>query len=76
MLAFAGCRHTGEVHALSPRNRLLAVVGAVESGIALSYFTHGHIVDGLACTVGVAFLTFVYFSRQRKLKRGDGGRRY
>jgi hypothetical protein len=64
------------VQALSPQNRLLGVVGAVESGIGLWYFTNGHIVSGIACTIGVAFLAFVYVNRQRKLKREQGGRRY
>jgi hypothetical protein len=68
-------RHTGGVQALSPQNRLLGLVGAVESGFGLWYFTNGHFVNGIGCTIAVAFLAFVYVGRQRKLRR-QGGRRY
>jgi hypothetical protein len=64
------------VQALSPQNRLLGLVAAVESGIALWYLTNGHLVNGAVCAIGVAFLASVYVRGERRLKRQDGGRRY
>jgi len=62
------------VQTLSPRNRILGIVGAVEAGIALWYFTNGHWVNGIFLTIAVAFLIVLYFQRERKVK-GQGGRR-
>ena len=64
------------MHALSPHNRILSVVGAVEAGIALRYFTSGHWVNGIFLTIAVAFLVAVYIRRELKLKGQGGGRRY
>jgi hypothetical protein len=64
------------VQALSPQNRLLSLVGAVETGVGLWYFTNGHWVNGIFYSTAVAFLIAVYLRRQRKLKGQDGGRRY
>jgi hypothetical protein len=62
------------VQTLSPQNRILGLLGAVEAGIALWYFTNGHWVNGTFLAIGVAFLIAVYFRRERKVK-GQGGRR-
>lgn len=59
---------------LSPQNRILSVIGAVEAGIALWYFTSGHWVNGIFLAIAVAFLIAVYLHRERKVK-GQGGRR-
>jgi hypothetical protein len=64
------------VQALSPRNRLIGLVGAVESGFGFWYLTNGRWINGAGCVVGVAFLLAVYLRRERALKRRDGGRRY
>jgi hypothetical protein len=59
---------------LSPQNRILSVIAAVEAGIALWYFTSGHWVNGIFLTIAVAFLVAVYLHRERMVK-GQGGRR-
>jgi len=64
------------VQALSIQNRVLGIVGAVESGVGLWYFTNGHWVNGSFYAVTVAFLASVYLRREWKSKRQDGGRRY
>jgi uncharacterized membrane protein len=64
------------VQTLSPRNRILSVVGAVEVGIALWYFTNGHWVNGIFLAIAVAFLIAVYVHRERKVKGQGGKRRY
>ena len=64
------------VRTLSPHNRVLSIVGAVESGIALWYFTSGHWVNGIFLAIAVAFLVAVYLRRERKVKGQGGGRRY
>jgi predicted outer membrane lipoprotein len=61
---------------LSPRNRILSVIGAVEAGIALWYFTSGHWVNGIILAIAVAFLIAVYLHRERKGKGQSGRRRY
>jgi membrane protein YdbS with pleckstrin-like domain len=55
---------------------LLGLIGAVEAGVGLWYFTNGHWVNGLFYVFAVAFLITVYIRRERKLKGRDGGRRY
>jgi predicted outer membrane lipoprotein len=62
------------VQTLSPQNRILSVIGAVEAGVALWYFTSGHWVNGIFLAIAVAFLIAVYLHRERKVK-GQGGRR-
>jgi len=64
------------VQALSPQNRILGVLGAVEAGFALWYFTSGHWVNGSFLAIAVAFLVAVYIRRERKVKGKGGGRRY
>jgi len=64
------------VRALSPQNRLIGIVGAVESDIGLWYFTNGHWANGLFSAVAAGFLVVVYLRRERRLKRQSGGRRY
>ena len=64
------------MQALSIQNRVLGIVGAVESGVGLWYFTNGHWVNGSFYAVTVAFLASVYLRREWKSKRQDGGRRY
>jgi membrane protein YdbS with pleckstrin-like domain len=64
------------VQALSPQNRILGLVGAVEAGIALWYFTNGHWVTGSLVATTVVFLIAVYFHRERKVKQRGGRRRY
>ena len=63
------------MRALSPQNRILGVVAAVEAGFALSYFTNGRWLSGTFAMIAVAFLVAVYLRRERKVK-GSGGRRY
>jgi hypothetical protein len=62
------------VQTLSPQNRILSVIGAVEAGVALWYFTSGHWVNGIFLAIAIAFLLAVYLHRERKVK-GQGGRR-
>jgi len=64
------------VQALSPQNRILGVVAAVEAGFALWYFTSGRWANGTFFTIAVAALIAVYLHRARNTKRRDGGRRY
>lgn len=64
------------MQALSPRNRILGVVGAVEAGIALWYFTNGRWANGIVLAIALAFLIAVYLRRERKVKGRGGGRRY
>jgi hypothetical protein len=64
------------VQTLSPQNRILGLVGAVEAGFALWYFTNGHWVTGILVTLAVGFLIAVYFHRERKVKQRGGKRRY
>jgi hypothetical protein len=64
------------MQALLTQNRVMGVVGAVETGVGLWYFTNGHRVNGSFYAITVAFLASVYVRRQNKLRRQDGGRRY
>jgi hypothetical protein len=64
----------GGLQALSVQNRVMAIVGAVEAGVALWYFTNGHWLNGIFYAVALAFLIFLYL--QRKSKSSTGGRRY
>jgi hypothetical protein len=64
------------MQALSPQNRMIGVIGAVEAGVALWYFTSGHWANGVFCGIAVAFLISVYIRRERRVKGRDGGRRY
>jgi hypothetical protein len=61
---------------LSPQNRILGVVGAVEAGIALWYFTSGRWANGIFPAIALAFMIAVYLRRERKVKGQRGGRRY
>jgi hypothetical protein len=49
-----------------------SLVGAVEVGIALWYFTNGHWLNGTFLAIAVAFLMAVYFHRERKVKGQRG----
>ncbi len=64
------------MQALSIQNRVIGLIGAVEVGVGLWYFTNGHWVNGIFYAIAVAFLISVYVRRERKLKGRDGGRRY
>src|SRR5581483_2533134 len=64
------------VQTLSPQNRILGVLGAVEAGVALWYFTNGRWVSGIIFTIAIAYLVAVYLRRERKVKGHGGGRRY
>jgi len=61
---------------LSPQSRMLGLIGAVETGVALWYFTSGHWVNGIFLTIAVGFLVGVYIRRERKLKGQGRGRRW
>ena len=67
-------RHNSWVQALPIRDRLIGIVGAVEAGVALWYFTNGHWLNGIFYAVALAFLVFLFL--QRKSKGSTGGRRY
>jgi hypothetical protein len=56
--------------------RIPSLVGAVEAGIALWYFTNGHWDNGIFLAIAVAFLIAVYLHRERKVKGQSGRRRY
>ncbi|TMM10967.1 MAG: hypothetical protein E6F98_11870 [Actinobacteria bacterium] len=62
------------MQALPIRDRLIGIVGAVEAGVALWYFTNGHWLNGIFYAVALAFLVFLFL--QRKSKGSTGGRRY
>lgn len=64
------------VQTLSPRNRILGVVAAVEAGFALWFFTSGRWPTGIIFTIAVAGLLAVFLRRERNAKRRGGGRRY
>lgn len=64
------------MQALSVQSRVIPLVGAVEAGVGLWYFTNGHWLNGIFFVIAVAFLIAVYVRRERKLKGQDGGRRY
>jgi len=55
---------------------MLGLIGAVETGVALWYFTSGHWVNGIFLTIAVGFLVGVYIRRERKLKGQGRGRRW
>ena len=55
---------------------MIGLIGAVEAGVGLWYFTNGHWINGIFYVIAVAFLFFVYIRRERKLKGPGGGRRY
>ena len=64
------------MQALSVQSRVIGLIGAVEAGVGLWYFTNGHWINGLFYVIAVAFLISVYIRRERKLKGQGGGRRY
>jgi len=64
------------VQALSTQSRVIGLIGAVEAGVGLWYFTNGHWLTGIFYVIAVAFLIAVYVRRERKLKGPDAGRRY
>jgi hypothetical protein len=55
---------------------VIPLVGAVEAGVGLWYFTSGRWLTGIFYVIALSFLIVVYIRRERKLKRPDGGRRY
>jgi hypothetical protein len=55
---------------------VIGLIGAVEAGVGLWYFTNGHWLTGIFYVIAVAFLIAVYVRRERKLKGPDRGRRY
>jgi uncharacterized membrane protein len=61
---------------LSPQYRILSVIGAVEAGIAVWYFTSGHWANGIILAIAAAFLIALYLHRERKVKGPRGRRRY
>ena len=64
------------MRALSTQSRVIGLIGAVEAGVGLWYFTNGHWVNGIFYAIALAFLISVYIRRERKLKGLGGGRRY
>jgi hypothetical protein len=64
------------VQALSARSRVIGLIGAVEAGVGLWYFTNGHWLNGTFYVIAVGFLISVYVRWERKLKGQGGGRRY
>jgi hypothetical protein len=64
------------VQALSKQSRVIGLIGAVEAGVGLWYFTNGHWINGMFYVIAVAFLISVYVRRERKLKGPGGARRY
>jgi len=58
------------------QNRMLSVIGAIEAGIALWYFTSGHWVNGMILAIAAASLIALYLHRERKVKGRSGRRRY
>ena len=66
------------MQALSSHNRVIGVLGAVEAGVGLWYFTSGHWLNGIFYAIAVAFLIAVYVRRGRRVKGPGpgGGRRY
>jgi hypothetical protein len=55
---------------------MIGLIGAVEAGVGLWYFTNGHWINGTFYMIGVAFLISVYVRRERRLKGPGSGRRY
>ena len=64
------------MQALSKQSRVIGVIGAVEAGVGLWYFTNGHWINGIFYVIAVGVLFLVYIRRERKLKGLGGGRRY
>ena len=64
------------MQALSKQSRVIGLIGAVEAGVGLWYFTNGHWINGIFYAIAVAFLFSAYIRRERKLKGPGGGRRY
>jgi hypothetical protein len=64
------------VQALSMRSRVIGLLGVVEAGVGLWYFTNGHWVNGIFYVIAVGLLISVYIRRERRLKASNGGRRY
>jgi hypothetical protein len=64
------------MQALSVQSRVIPLIGAVEAGVGLWYFTNGHWLTGVFYTIALAFLIAAYVRRDRRLKGQDGGRRY
>jgi hypothetical protein len=58
------------------QSRVIGLIGAVEAGVGVWYFTNGHWLNGVFYAIALAFLIGVYVRRERKLKGSDGGRRY
>jgi hypothetical protein len=54
----------------------MAIIGAVEAGVGLWYFTNGHWINGIFYVLAAAFLISVYVRRERKLRGPGSGRRY
>ena len=55
---------------------MIGLIGAVDAGVGLWYFTNGHWLNGIFYVIAVAFLISVYIRRERKLKGPGGARRY
>ena len=55
---------------------MIGLIGAVEAGVGLWYFTNGHWINGIVYAIAVTFLISVYVRRERKLKGPGAGRRY
>jgi hypothetical protein len=64
------------MQALSKQSRAIGLIGAVEAGVGLWYFTNGHWINGIFYMIAVAFLISVYVLRERKLNGPGGARRY
>jgi hypothetical protein len=64
------------VQALSKQSRVIGLIGAVEAGVGLWYFTNGHWINGIFYVTAVVFLISVFIRRERKLKGPGRPRRY
>jgi hypothetical protein len=47
---------------------VIGLIGAVEAGVGLWYFTNGHWINGILYVIAFAVLISVYIRRERKLK--------
>jgi membrane protein YdbS with pleckstrin-like domain len=55
---------------------VIGLIGAVEAGVGLWYFTNGHWINGIFYVTAVVFLISVFIRRERKLKGPGRPRRY
>jgi hypothetical protein len=54
---------------------VIGLIGAVEAGVGLWYFTNGHWLGGIFYAIALAVMIALYVRRERKLKGPDGRKR-